>query len=321
MTSTPRDIRTDRIAVLLPCRDEAITIAGVVAGFRESLPSAEIYVFDNGSRDDTAAVARAAGATVVHSPRPGKGNVVRHMFRTVDADIYVMADGDGTYPAHASALLIRVLTETDADMVVGTRLQESAPGSFRALHAMGNRVVSRLISMLFSASLADVLSGYRVFSRRFVRTLYLRSNGFEIETEITLQALVKERVIVETPVGYGRRPEGSHSKLRTWSDGTLVLKSVLLIFRDYKPLAFFSCSAAMCFVLGLVAGWLPVTDYIEARFVSHVPLALLAAALEVLAAVLLGIGLVLNAIKRFHQENQELMAGILRRLDRDHDRS
>ena len=320
MSSIPRDVRADRIAVLLPCRDEATTIAGVVAGFRAALPSAEIYVFDNASQDDTANVARGAGATVVHSPRPGKGNVVRHMFRSVDADIYVMADGDGTYPAPAASMLVRLLKETNADMVVGTRLQESAPGSFRALHSFGNRFISRLISTLFSASLADVLSGYRVFRGHFARTLYLRSSGFEIETEITLQALVKERVIVETPVGYGKRPPGSHSKLRTWSDGTLVIGCVLLIFRDYKPMAFFSSAAVACFLLGLAAGWLPVTDYINTRFVSHVPLALLAAALEVLAVVLLGIGLVLNAIKRFHQENQGLMAEILRRLDRDDDR-
>ncbi|HXV14448.1 MAG TPA: glycosyltransferase [Candidatus Krumholzibacteria bacterium] len=308
-----------RTAVLLPCYNEAVTIGQVVADFRAALPDAVVYVFDNASDDDTAAKARAAGAVIVPSPRRGKGNVVRHMFRTVDADLYVMADGDGTYPAHAAPELIRALEQTDADMVVGTRLQHSAPKSFRSLHGLGNRVISGLISSLFSASLTDVLSGYRVFRRHFVRTLYLRSSGFEIETEITLQALVKERDILEVPVPYGARPEGSHSKLRTWSDGALVLKSILLIFRDYKPLAFFSCVAGVCFVLGLLAGWLPVKDYIETRFVSHVPLALLAAALEVLAVLFQGIGLILNAIKRFHQENQEMMSAILKRFDQDHE--
>ncbi|MCI0451161.1 MAG: glycosyltransferase [Candidatus Latescibacteria bacterium] len=302
---------------MLPCYNEAVTIAKVVADFREALPFADVYVFDNDSSDDTARLAREAGAIVVASPRRGKGNVVRHMFATVDADIYVMADGDGTYPAHMSPALIRILKDANADMVVGTRLQDNEARSFRALHEFGNRFVARLISTLFSASLTDVLSGFRVFRRHFVRALYLRSNAFEIETEITLQALVKQRVVREVPVHYGTRPHGSHSKLNTWSDGVLVLKSVLLIFRDYKPLAFFSVASGVCFVLGLIAGWPPVKDYIDIRYVNHVPLALLAAALEVLAVLFLGIGLILNAIKRFHMENQELIVGLLKDTDRN----
>jgi glycosyltransferase involved in cell wall biosynthesis len=325
MSATPRQTpvhvdREETIAVLLPCYNEAATIGKVVADFRAALPTADVYVFDNNSNDDTARVARAAGAVVVPSPKQGKGHVVRHMFASVDAEIYVMADGDDTYPASASPELIQALKTTNADMVVGTRLQNYEPRSFRALHEFGNKLVSKLISVLFSASVTDVLSGYRVFGRPLVRTLYLQAGGFEIETEITLQALVKKRVIREVPVHYGRRPPGSYSKLNTWSDGILVLRSVFLIFRDYKPLAFFSIVSAVCFVLGLIAGWFPIKDYVEIRYVNHVPLALLAAALEVLAVLFLGIGLILNAIKRFHMENQELIAGIFKRVDRERDR-
>jgi glycosyltransferase involved in cell wall biosynthesis len=324
MSATPRQTpvhvdREETIAVLLPCYNEAATIGKVVADFRAALPTADVYVFDNNSKDDTARVARAAGAIVVPSPKQGKGHVVRHMFATVHADIFVMADGDDTYPAGASPDLIETLKTTDADMVVGTRLKGYEPKSFRALHEFGNKLVSKLISVLFSASVTDVLSGYRVFGRQFVGTLYLQSSGFEIETEITLQALVRKRVIREVPVHYGRRPPGSYSKLNTWSDGILVLRSVFLIFRDYKPLAFFSFLSIVCCVLGLIAGWFPIKDYAEIRYVNHVPLALLAAALELLAALFLGIGLILNAIKRFHMENQELIATMLKHVDHNRD--
>ena len=306
--------RERRVAVVLPCYNEQVTIAGVVADFRAALPTADIYVFDNNSDDDTARVAAGAGAIVVASPRRGKGNVVRHMFEFVEADIYVMADGDGTYPAHMARELIRVLEDSNADMVVGTRLKAHRPGSFRRLHEFGNRLIARVISVLFSASLTDVLSGYRVFDGYFVRALHLRSSGFEIETEMTLQALVRDGVIKEVPIPYGERPEGSHSKLNTFSDGALVFKAVFLIFKDYKPLMFFSCVSAVCFVLGLVAGWYPIGDYVKTRYVSHVPLALLAAVLEVLAVLFLGIGLILNAITKFHVENQELIGNLYRRV-------
>jgi len=315
--STQSPAEFERIAVLLPCYNEEVTIAGVVGDFRAALPTADIYVFDNHSKDDTALVAARAGAIVVASPRRGKGNVVRHMFETVEADVYVMADGDGTYPAHMAGELIRVLKESKAEMVVGTRLAQHQPGSFRALHEFGNKFIARLISVLFSASVTDILSGYRVFDSHFVRTLHLRSTGFEIETELTLQALVKNRAIAEVAVPYGERPAGSYSKLNTFSDGVLVFKAVFLIFKDYKPLMFFSCVSGVCFVLGLVAGWYPIGDYVKTRYVDHVPLALLAAALEVLAVLFLGIGLILNAITKFHVENQELLGNLYRRAGGD----
>jgi glycosyltransferase involved in cell wall biosynthesis len=307
--------RERRIAVLLPCYNEEPTIGDVVRDFRAALPKAEVYVFDNKSDDDTAAIAARAGATVVASPLRGKGNVVRHMFRAVDADIYVMADGDSTYPADMAGELIAVLESSNADMVVGTRLEQHGSQSFRSLHKLGNRVISKLISALFSAPVTDILSGYRVFTRQLVRTLYLQSTGFEIETELTLQALVRKRVIEEVPIRYGARPKGSHSKLNTFADGALVFKGIFLIFKDYKPLAFFTAVSGLCFLLGLLAGWRPVLDYVQTRYVSHVPLALLAAALEILATVLLGIGLVLNAITKLHMENHELLTRLFDRIE------
>lgn len=308
-----------KVAVLLPCYNEAATIGKVVTDFRRALPSADIYVFDNLSDDSTAGIAAEAGAIVVPSPRPGKGNVVRHMFEVVDADVYVMADGDDTYPADRAGDLIETLLNTNADVVVGTRLEEHHGSSFRSLHKLGNRVISKLVSVLFSAPVTDILSGYRAFRRRFVATIYLQSGGFEIETELTLQALVKNRVIKEVPIPYGTRPAGSYSKLNTFSDGALVFKVAFLIFKDYKPLVFFSWVSALCFVLGLFAGWYPVNDYVQTRYVNHVPLALLAAALELLSAVFLGIGLILNAITKFHVENQQYLSSLFERANRDRD--
>jgi len=301
------------VAVLLPCYDEEVTIGKVVADFRSALPAASVYVFDNNSRDRTAQIAADAGATVVPSPRQGKGNVLKHMFEVVEADIYVMADGDDTYPASEAPKLVQALIDAKADMVIGTRLQKHRESSFRALHGFGNKLISGLVSRLFSARVSDILSGYRVFDRQFALSLYLQSGGFEVETEMTLQALVKRRVMVEVPVHYGERPEGSGSKLSTFSDGALILRAAFMIFKDYKPLQFFSFLSAICFVLGLVAGWYPIADYVREQYVYHVPLALLAAVLEVLAVLFLGIGLILNAIKRFHIENQEVVINLYRR--------
>ena len=304
------------VAVLLPCYNEEVTVAKVVSDFRAALPKAEIYVFDNNSTDRTAELARQAGAIVVKSPRQGKGHVVRHMFETVDADLLVMADGDDTYPAEAAPDLLRALTDSGADMVVGMRLSRFDDRAFRRLHEFGNKLISGTISLLFRARITDVLSGYRVFTREFVRSLYLRSGGFAVETELTLQALVKESVIREVPVHYRSRPEGSVSKLNTFADGLHIFRAIFLIFKDYKPLAFFSLLAAVTFVLGLVAGWFPVRDYLQTRYVSHVPLAMLAAALEILAVLFLGIGLILHAVTRFHVETQSVAKRLLRAIER-----
>ena len=295
------------VAVLVPCYNEELTVAKVVADFTQALPGAEILVYDNNSTDKTAILARGAGATVRRAPRQGKGNVVRQMFDEVDAQIYVMVDGDDTYPAAAAAGLITELTKTGADMVVGVRMASFAAGSFRRFHQLGNHLVAGLISRLFSAKVTDVLSGYRVFSRAFVKTVPLMSQGFEIETEMTLQALAKRFVITEVPIAYGCRPEGSQSKLNTCSDGFLVLKSIVMIFKDYKPLLFFSSLSGLLLLVTLAAGLAPILDYVRARYVFHVPLAILASGTGILSALSLTIGLILHTITRHHNENFELL--------------
>lgn len=303
-----------RVAVLLPCYNEALTIGKVVEDFRAALPHAHIYVYDNNSTDGTAQVAADAGATVVPSRRQGKGFVVQHMFATIDADLYIMADGDDTYPASEAPRLLAVREEHDADMVVGVRLRDHASGAFRPFHMMGNLLVAGLITWLFGSRVTDVLSGYRVFSRRFVRTAPLSEGGFGTETEMTLQALSKGFSLTEAPVRYGARPEGSHSKLNTYRDGYVVLKALFLLFKDYKPLVFFTAGAAALAVACLAAGTLPVWDYISTGFVSHVPLAVLAATLGLLSAMSFFVGLLLDTLSTYHRERFLLTSRILERL-------
>ena len=293
--------------MIVPCYNEEVTVAKVVGDFNRALPGAQVLVYDNNSTDKTAMVAREAGAAVRHAPRQGKGNVVKQMFDEVEAEIYVMVDGDDTYPASSAADLIAELKKTGADMLVGVRMVSFEEGSFRRFHQLGNRLVARLISRLFSSKVTDVLSGYRAFSRAFVKTVPLMSQGFEIETEMTLQALAKRFVIRELPIAYGRRPAGSHSKLDTYSDGFLVLKSIVMIFKDYKPLLFFSSLSGFLLLLTLAAGLAPILDYVRIRYVVHVPLAILATGTGILSALSLTIGLTLHTISRYHNETFELL--------------
>lgn len=307
------DAPTDlRVAVVIPCLDEEATIGKVAEDLKGALPGAEIYVFDNGSRDRTAEIARRSGAVVVTSPRRGKGHVIRHMASVVDADAYVLVDGDDTYPAHEAPELLRRFRESGVDMVVATRLDAHDDKAFRVFHKLGNRLIARTISVLFRAPITDVLSGYRVLSRDFVRLVHLRSGGFEIETEMTLQALARGLSILEVPVPYGRRPEGSTSKLDTWKDGFLILKCIFLLFKDYKPFVFFGSLAALFVVLSLAAGSAPVLDFARTGYVYHVPRAILAAGLAILAAVSFGVGLLLDTISRYHEETLELWKRSLR---------
>jgi glycosyltransferase involved in cell wall biosynthesis len=299
--------------VVIPCYNEAPTIAAVVRDFARELPEATVYVFDNNSTDGSGELAARAGARVIHSPAQGKGNVVRHMTQAVDADVYVLADGDGTYPASVAPKMIDRFRHEQLDMLVGTRLDEYEAGAFRPFHRLGNHTVSALLSLLFRARLTDVLSGYRVLSRTFVDLVQLRTPGFEVETEMTLQCLAKRLPFAEMPVPYGRRPEASRSKLSTWSDGFLILKCVALIFKDYKPLVFFSALAAALAVGSLAAGVAPIRDYVETGYVLHVPRAILAAGLGILASLSFTIGLVLDTISRYHQESIELWKRVLRR--------
>ncbi|MEW6057054.1 MAG: glycosyltransferase family 2 protein [Bdellovibrionota bacterium] len=295
-----------RIAVLVPCYNEELTVGQVVQDFKRALPGATVYVFDNNSKDKTVSIAKQAGAMVVHSPRQGKGNVVRHMFSTVEADVYIMVDGDSTYPADAAPELVSVLVSSGVDMVVGTRIIEHDARSFRRFHKIGNILITGMISFLFRINVTDVLSGYRVFSRRMVKTVPLMAEGFEVETELTLQTATKGFSFKEVQINYGKRPEGSFSKLSTYADGLLILKAISVIFKDYKPLVFFGAVSIVFAVLSLIAGSFPILDYYEKKFVDHVPLAILAAALGILSMLALGIGLILDTAYKYHCETFEL---------------
>ena len=302
-----------RIAVVIPCFDEAPTIADVVRDFRRHLPDATIYVFDNASTDGSGDLARAAGAEVIHSPRRGKGNVMRHIGLAVDADVYVVVDGDGTYPASAAPEMVATLQRERLDMLVGARLQhDTDDGSFRPFHRLGNHLVSALVRFLFRADLTDVLSGYRVLSRNFVNIVRPSSAGFQVETEMTAQALTKRLAVAEVPVDYFPRPAGSVSKLSTYSDGFLIVKCAFLLFKDYRPLGFFSILAGVLALGSIVSGIGPVLDFVETGYVLRVPRAILAVGLGTLSIVFLTAGLILDTISKQHQENIELWKQVLR---------
>ena len=299
----------EKIAILIPCFNEELTIARVVEGFRAALPGAEIHVFDNASTDRTSRIAADAGAVVTFSPVPGKGNVVRHMFDVVEADWYVMVDGDATYPPEAVAGLLASARERRMDMVVGRRMTpaDELQAAYRPLHQFGNRLVSGLIRKSFGSPIRDVFSGYRVFSRAFVKTVPLHATGFQIEVEMTLQALSKGYAVDEVGVAYRARPEGSVSKLNTYRDGILVLASFVAISKDYRPALFFGAIAAFFGALSLAAGLAPILDYISCQWVYHVPLAILATGLAVLAALSLCIGLILQTQLAYHNEMHRLV--------------
>ena len=304
LTKPAREPAADaRIAVLVPCYNEEVTIAQVIEGFRAALPDAAIFVFDNNSIDATARIAREHGAVLVPSLRQGKGNVVRHMFETVEADIYVLVDGDATYPPEAAPALIETLENAGADMVVGTRLSSFGGASFRRFHLFGNRMMSWIISRLFGIRLTDVLSGYRVFSRDFVKSVPLVAQGFEIETELTLQAAAKSFRILEHPVAYGSRPEGSHSKLSTFSDGYIILRTIFAICKDYKPLMFFMTLSLVFALASIICGIPPIMDYYRTQFVSHVPLAILAAGIGITSVIFFVVGVMLDTINKYHNES------------------
>jgi glycosyltransferase involved in cell wall biosynthesis len=304
-----------QVGVIVPCFNEELTVGGVVRDFSRALPDARIYVFDNCSSDRTAELARQAGAEVIVSPRRGKGNVIRHAQRTVDADIYIFVDGDGTYLAAAAPQLIERLETGEIDMLVASRLERAADGSFRRFHLWGNTLISRTVSVLFSANLTDVLSGYRVLTRQALRLVRLRGTGFEVETEMTLQALAKGCRVEEIPVHYGARPAGSQSKLSTWGDGFVILKCLFLIFKDYRPLLFFSAAAVVLAVASVAFGIGPILEYFRTGLVNQVPRAILAAGLGGIATISLAVGLILDTIAKYHEENTEFWKLHLRELD------
>jgi glycosyltransferase involved in cell wall biosynthesis len=290
-----------KIAVLVPCYNEAITIAKVVADFRNAIPEAEIHVFDNRSTDGTAAAARAAGAIVHHAPVQGKGAVVRQMFREIDCDAGIMVDGDDTYPADRVRQIVQPVIAGEADMVVATRLDAYASASFRRLHVFGNRLVLRTINTLFGSHLSDVMSGYRAFSRRFMKTTPVLSRGFEVETEITLHALAHGLPIVEVPVPYGVRPQGSESKLRTFRDGSRVLRMILRLYKDYRPLLFFGTIGLALFAISTMLGIAIFEEFLGTGRAGPAR-ATLAVALALIGMLSIATGLVLDTVNRRSRE-------------------
>jgi glycosyltransferase involved in cell wall biosynthesis len=296
------------IAVVIPCYQEALTIGKVVADFRHELPDANIYVYDNNCTDGTAEIAARAGAIVRREKRQGKGYVVAAMFEQVTEDILVMVDGDDTYEASHVHNLLAPILRGDADMTAATRLTSHGENSFRPLHVAGNQMVCGIINWMFKSSVSDIFSGYRAFTRESARQIPITARGFDVETELTLQALYRGQVIKEMPAPYRSRPEGSFSKLNTFSDGILVLLRLFLIVKSYKPLTFFGGISLVLLVMGLGIGSLPVYEFVAEHYVHRVPSAILAAALVMLSFFSLGLGLILNSMNLRLLELEKLVA-------------
>ena len=304
-----------RIAVLVPCRNEAASVARVVRDFRAALPDCVVYVYDNGSVDGTGELASLAGALVRREDRPGKGGVVRRMFAEIDADVYVLVDGDATYDAAGAPDLIATIVEGDLDMVTAIRNHEGRGSAYRRGHHFGNRVFNAFIGTLFGTRPADMLSGYRVFSRRFVKSFPSSSRGFEIETELTVHALEQRLPTAEVPTRYFERPQGSASKLATYRDGARILAKMIVLFKDVKPTVFFGGFAVLFGVVGIALGAGVIVEFMETRYVSRLPTAVLATGLMLLAFIALACGLILDSVARGRREAKRmayLVAGMQR---------
>lgn len=292
-----------RIAVVVPCYNEALTIAQLVRDFQHYLPQARIYVFDNNSKDNTAQVAREAGAIVRRVTMQGKGSVVRRMFADIEADAYIMIDGDGTYEVAAAPRLIDKLWREGLDMVVGCRVS-TEQAAYRLGHRTGNSLLTGFLSLIFGRTFTDILSGYRVFSRRYVKSFAAHSSGFEIETELTVHALELRMPVSEVETAYGARPDGSVSKLNTYRDGVRILLTILRLFKSEKPLGFYSIAFAVC---ALVSVWLALplfTTYIETGLVPRLPTAVLCTALMLFGVILLACGIILDAVTKARIEQK-----------------
>jgi glycosyltransferase involved in cell wall biosynthesis len=294
-----------RIAVLLPCYNEAAAIAQTVADFRAALPGAVIYVYDNNSSDATREIAAAAGAIVRTERMQGKGHVVRRMFADVDADIYVMADGDATYEAAASPALLRQLIDDNLDMVVGARRSE-VEAAYRRGHRLGNAMLTGMLARIFGRSFTDILSGYRIFSRRFVKSFPVLSSGFEIETEISVHALELRMPVAEQVTAYAARPEGSESKLNTWRDGFRILNTILTLFRYERPLQFFGVIAAIFALMAIMLAVPLFITFMKTGLVPRFPTAILATGLMILSALNAMCGVILDTVVRGRLEVRRL---------------
>ena len=297
-----------QVAILIPCYNEALTIKKVINDFQRELPDADIYVYDNNSTDNTYEIALNEGAIVKKEPRQGKGNVIRQMFFDIDADYYLMVDGDDTYPAEHAHELLAALREGRADMVIGDRLSNGTyfDENKRAFHDFGNNLVKNSINYLYKAKIKDVMTGYRGFNRIFVKSFPVMSSGFQIETEFTIHALDKRFKLVEVPIDYRDRPEGSESKLDTYSDGAKVLLTIMKMFKDYKPLLFFSIFSLIFFLFGLIFGIPVINEFIQTGFITKVPSSILASGLMVFGLLLLVTGLILDTVVTNSKKEYEL---------------
>lgn len=297
-----------KIAILIPCYNEEITVAKVITDFKKELPDALIYVYNNNSTDNTLQIAYENGAIVKNEYRQGKGNVVRNMFRDIDADVYVLVDGDNTYPANMVHQLIKPILMETADMVVGDRISNGTykKQNKRLFHDFGNGMVRNTINRLFKTNLKDVMSGYRAFSRTFVKNIPILSKGFEVETEMTLHALDKRFIIKEIPIEYKDRPNKSKSKLNTFTDGYKVIKTIIKMLKDYKPLKFFLSIAIIFFVLGLIIGIPVIYEYILTRYITKVPSAVLSTGLMIFSVIIAQCGVILDTVVKDDKEKYEI---------------
>lgn len=307
-----------KIAVLIPCYNEELTIEKVIKDFKKELPEAEIYVYDNNSKDKTHALAIKNGVFVKKEYRQGKGNVVRSMFRDIDADCYIMVDGDDTYPSEFVHNLIEPIKNKEANMVIGDRLSNGTYKSEnkRAFHNLGNVMVRKIINGLFKSKIYDIMTGYRAFDKEFVKSFPVLSNGFEIETEMSIHALDKKFLIKEIPIEYRDRPEGSLSKLNTFNDGIKVLNTIFMLFKDYKPLVFFSFWALVFLALGLLVGTPVVYEFLQNRYITKLPSSVLAVGFVILSTLSFTCGLILDTVVK---QNKRLYELYLFQVKNNHD--
>jgi len=301
-----------RIAVLIPCYNEEVTIKKVIQDFKRQLPTATIYVYDNNSTDNTFVIAMAEGAIVVREKRQGKGFVIASMFEDIEADIYVLIDGDDTYPPDKVHDLITPVIEERADMVVGNRLEEFVERSFRPFHVFGNRLIVRLVNMIFKSKLTDIMSGYRVFNKDFVEKVPIISKGFEVEIQMTLQALYYDFIIAEVPIAYGKRPAGSYSKLNTFSDGMKLVLKIFDIFKAYRPLLFFFIIGAIVFCTGILIGSVPVIEFFDTGKISSLTSAILSSGFIITSIICVAIGIILDSIN--HRLREVIRINISKRI-------
>lgn len=298
----PRD--RPRIVVTIPCFNEEVSIGKVIRDFQKALPEAQIIVFDNDSTDSTAKIALENGACVIRERKRGKGNVIRAIFDKIDADFYVLVDGDDTYPAEEVGKLLAPVQNGQADMAIGTRLDNFTKESLEFLHSMGNRVLLKILNLCFYTNLSDILSGYRVFNREFVKNVPLFSTGFEIETELTIQALMREFNIMEVPITYRSRPQGGQSKIKPFRDGYRILMTILMFTRDLRPMLFFPALSLLFIAGAFISGFRVIREYLQTGLIRYIPSAILATGMVILGILFFIAGFIIHTLNhRFNEIN------------------